>query len=177
VDAVDPFRNERLDVAHVDVLVQPICQFGLAGHADMPEDGSGGSREEGLDIVQPGAVNRRKDEFESSWPGRQVGHSFPGFMGGVIVQEDADQDPLRTGGIDAFEEGDELAAPVSAGYRMMDDAADQVHSGGKGNSAEALVLVIALHRAAPLFATPCGEAEQDFCLATGGRSGAVVAIA
>jgi hypothetical protein len=126
------------------------CVNSVWRDANMAEDGSRGSGEEGLDIVQPGAVDRCEAEFESFWFGGQIGPGFLGFVSGMIIHQDADQDPFGTGGIHLFEEGDERAAPVPRGNGMVNDAGGQVHRGGKSDRAETLVFIVALHLAAPL---------------------------
>jgi hypothetical protein len=54
-------------------------------------------------------------------------------MGGVIVEQQADQHSRRVMHIEALKEGDELARAMPLGHHVMHEAAHQINRRGECN--------------------------------------------
>ena len=106
----------------------------------------------------------REGKVEAAWrPGVEPGSGFPRNVCGMIVEDQLDRGAGRIGGIEKLEEFDELAAAVALPDERVDLAGEQIDPGQQAERAMAVVLMI--------------PREARMAAGTGGKSGAVVAMA
>ena len=108
-DAVAPAREHRRSVADLDIAADPVGQLRLAGDANAPQHGSGYLCEESLDIVKPRRVGWGENQFKPTWLAGKEALGLAGAMGGVIVEQQADQHSRGVIRIEQLKEGNELA--------------------------------------------------------------------
>jgi hypothetical protein len=91
----------------------------------VTQDGAGEFGEEALDQIEPGAVLVRERELEAA--GRSRGEPISGFpcVCGMIVADQLDRGAGRIGGIEKFEEFDELFAAVAISDESVDLSSEQ----------------------------------------------------
>ena len=103
-----------------------------------------------LDQVQPGAVFRGMHVFEAPRPRRQIRHGLAGDVGGVIVEDDANDGVGRIVAMQALQQRDELAAAMVRLDLGDDFAGVQIQRGENRQRAVAHVLMVARqHRLLP----------------------------
>src|SRR5450755_1308839 len=110
----------------------------------MAERGAGELRKEPLDEVEPGAVFGREHEGEAALG--LLGEpslGFLGYVGGMIVEDDLDRGLRRVGGVELFEEFNELARAMSTLDAGMDEAGQQIDAGQQAERSQSDVFVIA----------------------------------
>ncbi len=93
--------------------------------------------------IQPGAVFGREGKCEPVGSCLQIGLSFLGDVGRVVVGNHHDTGLLRIGLIDAFEQADELHAAVAFVDLCKDLTRHQVQSGQQAQRAQAFVFIVA----------------------------------
>ena len=130
----------------------------------MAQDRTSKLGEEALDDIEPGAVLRGEDEFETAYALLgEPGFCLPGDVRGMIISNQLDGRIGRIDGIEKLEKVNELAAAMAVLDQGVNLAREQIDTGQQTDCAVALVLVIA--REGRMFA------------GSGGRSAAVVASA
>src|ERR1039458_490158 len=85
-----------------------------------------------------------EDQFEAAWLAGEKASGLARAVGGVIVEQDADQQSHRIARVELLEKGDELARTMSLGDSVMHNTADKIDGGGKCDRAEPLIFMIAL---------------------------------
>jgi hypothetical protein len=94
------------DWVFVDVLDaghDAFLELLFRAHADMPQDGASEFGEEAFDQVEPGAMDRREGELETtSRLGCKPGFGFFGNVRGMIVEDQFDGRVRRVGGIESL---------------------------------------------------------------------------
>jgi hypothetical protein len=90
-------------------------------------------------------VGWSEDKFKAPGLGGKEAPGLSRTVGGVIVEQHADQHANPIGGVELLQEGDELAAAVALSDGMVDNTGHEVYSGREGHGAEPPVFVIALH--------------------------------
>ena len=75
------------------------------------------------------------------WPPRQPGFDRCGLVGGVVVHDDVDVEPVRDASVDQLEEVEELPGPVAAIALADDGAGGDIKGGEERGGAVALVIV------------------------------------
>ena len=131
-----------------------VLEFLLGCDADMAQHRAGELGEETLDEIKPGAVLGREDEFEAA--GGLLGEPSLGFLGDVrrmIVENQLDRRVSRIGGVEKLEEFNEFAAAVA----VLDEGVSKL--------------------TVPWRLYSWSRAKVACLPGSGGRSGAVVAIA
>jgi hypothetical protein len=89
-------------------------------------------------------VSWGEDKFKAPGLGGEEAPGLSRAVGGVIIEQDADQHANPVGGVELLQKGDELAATVTAGDGMVDNAGHEVDSCREGHGGEPLVFVVAL---------------------------------
>ena len=97
-------------------------------------------------MVEPRRVGRGENQFEATRLAGKEALGLARAMGGVIVEQQADQHTRRVIRIEPLKEGSELARAMPLRDHMMHEAARQIDRRGQRNRAEPLVLVVALYR-------------------------------
>jgi hypothetical protein len=144
MDTVGPFRYQRALVAGFDIVLDPVAEFVLAGDADAAQDRTGHFGEEDLDPVEPGGVGWREDKFKASGFGGEETAGFSRSVGRVGIEQDADQDANRIGGVEFLQKGNELAAAVAVSDGVVDNAGHEIDGCREGHGSKPLVFVVAL---------------------------------
>src|SRR2546423_6168979 len=110
----------------------------------MTQDGAGKLGEEALDEVEPGAVLGRERKVEAACRSCvEPGSGFFRDVCGMIVEDQLDRGASRIGGIDEFEEFDELAAAVAVFDESVDLPRQQINSSQQAERAMTSILKIA----------------------------------
>ena len=136
-------------------------EFLLGCDADVAQHRACELGEEAFDEIEPRAVRGREGEFEVA--DRLIGEPSLGLLGKVrrmIIEDQLDRGMDRIDGVEKLEKFDEFATAVAILDEGVNLAGQQINPGQQTDGAMALVFMIA--RELP---------------GSGGRSGAVVAIA
>jgi hypothetical protein len=144
MDAIGPFRHQRAFVADLDIALDPVTEFILAGDAEAAQDRTGHFGEVDLDPVEPRGVGWGEDKLKAPGLGGEEAPRLSRAVGGVIIEQHADQHANPVGGVELLQKGNELAATVALGDGMVDNAGHEVDSCREGHGAEPLVFVVAL---------------------------------
>ena len=108
----------------------------------MAQDRAGEFGEEALDEVEPGAVLGRERKLEAACRSCiEPGSGFFRDVCGVIIEDQLDRRAGRIGGVEKFEEFDELAAAVTLLDQGVDLPGEQINPGQQAERAMALVLI------------------------------------
>ena len=123
-----------------EIVVDGRLQFGDALE-DAPADGVlGDFGEEAFDLVQPGGRRRREVEMEAGvlfQPRLDLGM----LVGGVVVDDQVDVEPLRRLAVEPAQETEELLVPVPLHALADDRAVEHVERREQRRRAVALVIV------------------------------------
>src|SRR5258707_15571 len=99
--------------------------------------------EESLDQVEPGAVLGREGKFETTVRlGGEPGLRLLGDVSRVIVEDQLDRGVGRIGGVEEFQELDELAAAMAVPDQGMDFTGEEINPSQQTERAVALVLKV-----------------------------------
>jgi hypothetical protein len=136
--------NGGLLVEVVHCSHDAILKLLFGGDTDVAEDGAGKLGKEALNKVEPGAVLRCEGEFEAAFGlSGEPGSGLLGDVGGMIVEDQLDRRVGRIGGIEEFEELDELAAAMAILDQGVNLAGEQIDAGQQANRTVTLVFMIA----------------------------------
>ena len=118
MDAVGPFRHHRAFVAGLDVALDPVTECVLAGDANAAQDRTGHFGEVGLDPVEPRGLGWGENKFKAPGLGVKEAPGLPRAVGGVIIEQDADQHANPIGGVElAHGPPTDATSTVRAGSR------------------------------------------------------------
>jgi len=110
----------------------------------VAQDGTGELGEEAFDQVEPRTVLRREGERKAAV--RLSGEprfGLPGDVSGMIVEDQLDRGIGWIGGVEKFEELDELATAMAILDQGMDLSGEEIDPGEETERAVALVLEVA----------------------------------
>ena len=108
--------------------MDPIDQLLLGGDADASEHSTGHFAEQILHQVEPRTVRGHKYEYEALRHGVQIGTRFPGDMGGMVIQQQADLLVRRVLAVQLPEEADEVGALVRVADGLSDAPAVEIEA-------------------------------------------------
>ena len=108
-----PSMNDWIGIDLVDPFQNSIAKFLPGLHPNVTQKRARHLPEERLDYVEPGAMRGRQHVFEPVRPRCQIRACLFGDVGRMVVEDKPDAAIGRIVIIQIFEQGDELAAPVS----------------------------------------------------------------
>ena len=156
--------DNRLLIEEIHGGDDALLEFLFRGDADVAQNRAGELGEKALDEVKPGAMGGREGEGEAMRGlERDKGSGLLGEVRRMIVEDQLDRGVGRIGGIDKLEEFDEFATAMAVPDQSVNLAADKVDAG------QQLTVPWRLYSNS--------RATLACAPGSGGRSGAVVAIA
>ena len=134
--------HDRVGVDLGNTLLNPVFEIGQGLDPDVTKKGPAHLGEQGLDQVEPRAVFGCMHILEPVGPGGEIGSSFLGDMGRMVVQDDPDLGFGRVVGIQILEQGDEFLAPMPFLHPGNDMAVMKVQCGQDGQRSHADIFVV-----------------------------------
>ena len=141
-----------------------VISTNVGSDTDVAQHGAREFGKEALDEVEPGAVLGREDKFKAV-RGR-IGEPSLGLLRdvcGMIIEDQLDRGSGRIGGVEKLEELNEFAAAVAILDQRVNPAGDKIDPSQQTDC--------------PWRLYSCSRAKVACTPGSGGRSGAVVAIA
>src|SRR5215471_7343465 len=113
----------------------------------MAQNRTGKLGEEALNEIEPGTVRRCEGELEpASGSSDEPRSGFSRDVRGMIVENQLDGSGGRIGGIEKFEEFDELSAAVAISDQGVNFPGEQINPGQQAERAMTLILMITRER-------------------------------